>query len=364
MTPLYGGGVRAGEVDRELPIRPSSIRGQLRFWWRIACGGDDSAESLFKREAAIWGGIAEAGPTATQVRVRVRGVGPLDLEPAHRYLPDPAAPGKFKSFPALAAWAEGYALFSAKGELTKDRQAIKDPPKVLAKPGTEFELGVQLSRALSDHQREEVATALRWWASFGGLGARTRRGLGVIWVEGIDPVGVAEVTQRRGQFALPKPVSGATEAWKVAVGLLKDFRQRPGLGRNPGATPQRPGRSLWPEADSIRALSRAADPRHSKRVVSVDGSPQPPAAFLSSFTLRTRGPATRATTCWSPRTSRTTTSATAWPVPWSSAPIGTGASGSPLPCCCQAGKNNRGWRSSSRASATPLRRPTRQDAGP
>jgi CRISPR-associated protein Cmr1 len=264
-------------VDRELPIRPSSIRGQLRFWWRIACGSDESAETLFKREVAIWGGIAEAGPTASRVRVRVRGVGPLDLEPAHRYLPDPAAPGKFKSFPALAPWAEGYALFSAKGELTRDRRGIEDEPKVLAKPGTEFQLAIALAPSLTSEQRQEVLTTLRWWASFGGTGARTRRGLGAISVEGVDPVGVAEVTPRGGQLALRKPVSGATEAWHTAVGLLKDFRQRPGLGRNPGTMPQRPGRSLWPEADSIRALSGAADPRHSKRVVGVDGFPR--AAF-------------------------------------------------------------------------------------
>ena len=37
VTPMYGGGVEPGVVDKEMPIRASAIRGQLRFWWRIAC---------------------------------------------------------------------------------------------------------------------------------------------------------------------------------------------------------------------------------------------------------------------------------------------------------------------------------------
>jgi CRISPR-associated protein Cmr1 len=279
VTPLYGGGVRAGEVDRELPIRPSSIRGQLRFWWRIACGGDHSPENLFKREVEIWGGIAEAGPTASQVRVRVRGVGPLDLEPAHRYDPNPKRPGELKSFPTLAPWAEGYALFSAQGKLTRDRRSIEESPKILAKPGTSFELALWVSPILSDDQREEVTTALRWWASFGGVGARTRRGLGAIGVQGLTPVHAAEVARCGGRLAERPAAHDATDAWKTSVARLKDFRQRLGLGRNPPSSgSQSPaGRSLWPEADSIRTLSEAADPRHTKRLVGVDGFPR--AAF-------------------------------------------------------------------------------------
>jgi len=38
VTPLYGGGVRAAEVDTAMPIRAAGIRGQLRFWWRIVAG--------------------------------------------------------------------------------------------------------------------------------------------------------------------------------------------------------------------------------------------------------------------------------------------------------------------------------------
>ncbi|MEI8633100.1 type III-B CRISPR module RAMP protein Cmr1 [Vibrio sp. PP-XX7] len=50
VTPMYGGGVNAGEVDKEMPIRASAIRGQLRFWWRIACGPKDSKALFEKRK--------------------------------------------------------------------------------------------------------------------------------------------------------------------------------------------------------------------------------------------------------------------------------------------------------------------------
>ena len=34
-TPMFGGGAVAGQVDPQMPIRPSGIRGQLRSWWRL-----------------------------------------------------------------------------------------------------------------------------------------------------------------------------------------------------------------------------------------------------------------------------------------------------------------------------------------
>lgn len=276
VTPLYGGGVKAGEVDPELPIRPSAIRGHLRFWWRVACG-PLSSEAMFAREAAIWGGIGEAGPVASKVRVRVTQVSALELEAAHKYIQDPNAPEKLKSFPVLENWAEGYALFSAKGELTGDRRHIEVAPKVLAKAGTTFQLALWRSPALSPTQRDEVLTALRWWVSFGGIGARTRRGLGVLKVKELELVTAEAVAQRGGRLALRSGPTGATQAWKEAVGRLKDFRQKPGLGRNPGPNPNQPGRSRWPEADSIRASSGCADPRHATRLVAVNAFPR--AAF-------------------------------------------------------------------------------------
>ena len=38
ITPMYGGRIVAGVVDEEMPVRVTSIRGHLRFWWRLFYG--------------------------------------------------------------------------------------------------------------------------------------------------------------------------------------------------------------------------------------------------------------------------------------------------------------------------------------
>ena len=53
ITPMYGGGVKAGVVDRNMPIRASALRGQLRFWWRLL---NSTTYPLFSAESALWGG--------------------------------------------------------------------------------------------------------------------------------------------------------------------------------------------------------------------------------------------------------------------------------------------------------------------
>lgn len=60
ITPMYGGGVISTKVDTAMPIRVSSIRGQLRFWWRLLAKyqwqlGSDQA--IRKAEFELWGGM-------------------------------------------------------------------------------------------------------------------------------------------------------------------------------------------------------------------------------------------------------------------------------------------------------------------
>src|SRR5688500_18860148 len=59
VTPLFGGGVEAGEVDPLVLVRGASVRGQLRVWWR-ACNAHRYAWAarLFDDEARLWGAAA------------------------------------------------------------------------------------------------------------------------------------------------------------------------------------------------------------------------------------------------------------------------------------------------------------------
>ncbi|MBK1645221.1 type III-B CRISPR module RAMP protein Cmr1 [Thiocapsa imhoffii] len=257
VTPLYGGGVREAKVDTGMPIRAAGIRGQLRFWWRIACcAPDEPSQSMFQREAAIWGGIASTGPTASQVAVRVERVSGVKVEPAFVYQANRNRPGELRTMPEAADWVEPYALFPARGELTQDKRDVAVTPHRLALAGVGFQLGIKFGPKLSQAQREEVATALRWWASFGGVGARTRRGLGAVRVDGLDPVTAEEVRAKGGQLRLRPATKAADAAWKASLARLRDFRQAVNVGRNPPSDePNRPGRSRWPEPDTIRLLT-------------------------------------------------------------------------------------------------------------
>lgn len=59
ITPMFGG-VFPGETDTVTPVRASSIRGQLRFWWRATIGAKcTDIDDLAKREGAIWGTMEE-----------------------------------------------------------------------------------------------------------------------------------------------------------------------------------------------------------------------------------------------------------------------------------------------------------------
>ena len=254
ITPMFGGGVTPGEVDRAMPIRASALRGQLRFWWRLLYRADRKPSDLFDVESDLWGGISSKGPLASRVTLQVRQTmnrGPGSL-PASS-VPS-GAPGGAQLVPESKLDLPAYAL-------------IPDPEskgRSLLQAEYGFELVLRFRQATT-RQQEEVLEALRWWANFGGVGARTRRGLGAIKAARDDaelkPVTTEEVKTRGGWMVTGQPESNAIKAWKNAVGALQRFRQGKDVGRNPGQS-SRPGRSRWSEPDTIRRLAGANAPAH------------------------------------------------------------------------------------------------------
>lgn len=239
ITPMYGGGVKAGVVDKKMPIRASALRGQLRFWWRLLNSTTyPNSGDLFNAESALWGGISSSGPQASQVTLQVeaKSVGPRDLISSR-------SPN----------WNFDYVLI--------DRGNSE-----LLSSGYEFKLVLRFKPTVTPPQTEQVIEALRWWASFGGVGARTRRGLGAVKVTSsnlagvsnpVSPVSCQEVKNKKGDMVLLNPGNNAVAAWRYAIEKLKDFRQGQGVGRRNG-----PGRSYWPEPDTIRRLSGQHAPTH------------------------------------------------------------------------------------------------------
>lgn len=264
VTPLYGGGVSAGEVDEAMPIRVTSIRGQLRFWWRVAhrtqfldANRKVVSSAMFKIEREIWGGLGDSNSlAASKVDIRVVELQKhTDPQAAAEYPKD--GNGGYKTFPRWAPWvgnAGAYVLFPAQGKASKT--AITQEPKRLYRPDSlSWVLEIQFRDDCSQEEQDQVHTALRWWASFGGVGGRTRRGLGAVHIQELPPVTAQEAKDQGCTLVRQSAVRDAKEAWFRAIAAMRDFRQKPGFGRNPGSEPNRPGRSRWPEADAIRRFS-------------------------------------------------------------------------------------------------------------
>ncbi|MEI8633101.1 type III-B CRISPR module RAMP protein Cmr1 [Vibrio sp. PP-XX7] len=124
-----------------------------------------------------------------------------------------------------------------------------------------YHLRPNSSKPLSiDALKENVTQALNWWATFGGVGAKTRRGFGAVEVDGLCPISITDVddehTSKGCKLALAKvePTTDPQIAWKVATLRLQEFRQGINVGRNKGETKVF-GRSRWPEPDQLRRFT-------------------------------------------------------------------------------------------------------------
>jgi len=250
ITPIYGGGIKAGEPDLEMPIRATAIRGQLRYWWRFLRTNDPveskrlAGEDLFREERNIWGGMTDD---------------PKKDGSSNVFLLVKNMPAELETKPAKSFTKEGekYALFPA---IQNEEELIEAE--------IEFQLKITFTK-LNDDQIEQVKEAIRWWICFGGLGARTRRGLGSIECtdENFSPL-TAEDVSKYGCELKTLAAGSAMDAWNKAVGKLQSFRQGADIGRahkkdsngrklyydRNNKSPQL-GRSFWPEPDSVREIT-------------------------------------------------------------------------------------------------------------
>jgi CRISPR-associated protein Cmr1 len=325
VTPLFGGGHTAGENDLVFPVSPKGIRGQLRHWWRLMMGaglakvaGIPSAEIMWLRETEVFG--SSDLPSPVDLNVRILTESPLPRRP-------PGASGRPYGFNRYGP--EAYALFPVVQKVVQNQQA----PGLL-KEGVGFELTLRWlddaafarrtsaegrRRQESNKKRRDankpewpepwddfgkvrrhVEVSLWAWLNFGGIGARTRRGLGAVTTA--DPRFALLDEPGRLRHAVPgmtihcgSPKSGneaPIAAWGEALNAYRQFRQdRRDRGHRGTATP---GRSFWPEPDSLRQItgcslhpspgavgtSSTAAHNHSAPVVSSDTLPGFPRALL------------------------------------------------------------------------------------
>ena len=259
-TPMVGGGIKAGEVDLERPIRVPSIRGHLRYWWRLFCAKDLKGEGLRKAEGDIWG--STENPSKVTVKVKCN---PINGDRDMRHY-DAPVPFEFDK----KYGPEMYALFPVQ----EQRQA-RLPGRHIAREGLTFTLTLSYPKEFQDQVRMTAAA----WIYFGGVGARTRRGCGSLACEsgGEKLPKLKDVLAANDQITLwrgPATDKGLA-AWQKVLNVYKNYRQ----SRNPGQT-SRFGRSHWPEPDSIRQLTGCSLGRHKSPVADRGSLPSFPRAAL------------------------------------------------------------------------------------
>lgn len=283
ITPLFGGGVEPTKADPITTVRVTEIRGQLRFWWRAIRGGQfgSDAQGLQRMklvENAIWGAPGTSDrPAPSQVQLAIK-------DPSH------GTPKKYRRFePELQ-----YAAFPLqKG----DKEVLQD---VVFTLHISFPIQIKFmdeddKETVLDEVEAEVNAALWAWETFGGLGARTRRGFGAIrclsenagessvltsatnsakdvrakLVEELGkhikdekgwPKDVPHLSRNSFNYRVTGIQRSENDAWKKLIGELKRFRQqRPEKevwSQAKGHNVKAYGRSHWPEADAIRRLTK------------------------------------------------------------------------------------------------------------
>ncbi|MBI3977279.1 MAG: hypothetical protein HY331_03750 [Chloroflexi bacterium] len=287
VTPLFGGGALPRAADPTMPIRGSTVRGHLRFWWR-ACQATRSPTpaDLFQAEGAIWGkshvdGEPIPGPAAIDLAVEVLGAGREVACAEYRRRSD----GGWGRRPNWHPGYPPYALFPFQG-----KPGDPNDPPAGALEGVRFRLTLTAAPHAAARRAElqRAAESAVWaWVTFGGIGARTRRGCGSLFCPDsrFRPAGdlatwLEERSHKKpheyvaaGQRQLPIPLLAGSaclfgeplptlKAWGDAIEPMHQFRQGVGYGRNAGQQPNRPGCSRWPEADTLRQTIPINDPRH------------------------------------------------------------------------------------------------------
>ena len=214
-TPMAGGGVEPGEVDVKRPVRVPSVKGHLRYWWRMINLNSPDKDA---RESEIFGSTDSPGKVffsiSEQPGVKLR-------YSNNNY--------EFGSY-----GPENYALFS-----------LKQNGNNIARENFSFTLSIRYP----ENYHDDVRLALSAWIYFGGIGARIRRGCGSLSCDK-NPSSLGEILRAAPHIKLWRKKPGGSDpvsAWSEAVKNYRDYRQSKDGGKF--------GRSQWPEADSIRQIT-------------------------------------------------------------------------------------------------------------
>lgn len=239
VTPAFLAGAKQEADDCDL--RPATLRGLLRWWWRTMHAGYLDADALRRLEAAIWGDTKSGGA----VRVVVEGQSERDVEPfAYKQQgttragrpkldPDDAALRRLGIVPSPKYTTQGlyYAAYGM-DEISHGSRGTRHwihpgahwNLRLLARRGAFKVAGSENDQPLDPHMLLDQAKAALWLlCRFGGIGSRCRKGFGSfkdVSVEGISSP--ADVERLGGQFRAacglidPRDARGRAESPSLA----------------------------------------------------------------------------------------------------------------------------------------------------
>jgi CRISPR-associated protein Cmr1 len=239
---IFGGGAQRRKHDVMQPLRPPSILGHLRFFFRLLASASDVAD-LRAQEDRVFGAASRPAPFRIDVTVLAAGT-PVDA-------------------PAMTE-PLGYLAFAARKQV--------NPPVSAAK----LLEGARARIVLRGRLDPALLRAAKLWTLLGGVGGRTRRGLGAVQTS-IWGKGVAALDQALRAMIADAPrgpkcggsVRSIASMWRSAgeessavdcLARLEDWYR--GYRQDRGRGTKRPGRSYWDEPELIRTLTGTRYLRH------------------------------------------------------------------------------------------------------
>jgi len=172
VTPMFIGG---GDKHEEPEIRPPSIKGALRFWWRALQWGsclkqaegnaDKALQALHEQEAELFGAAFKDNQYGQGLcTLKLKNVIPKGVEENWPISNNNSGSGYL-----------GYGLDKTTDEA--HRKAISQG---------KFAVCLMLKKGVSTEQIQQLKNTLIIWGLLGGIGSRARRGFGSVAIKKLD----------------------------------------------------------------------------------------------------------------------------------------------------------------------------------
>jgi CRISPR-associated protein Cmr1 len=233
VTPMFLGGARR-EAES---IRPPSVKGALRFWWRALNWGRVRAnnptditalQALHREEARLFG---VAGKTVDNRQIGGQGVFLLAVKASELSKWEPLSLDQKRNPGHIYTLGQGLCRHERdSGSFVLTREALGP---------AEFEAHLRFRPHADSKDRESVIEALRAFGLLGGLGSKTRRGWG--------SVSLLELSIQEKPQTLPNSL-------EEYAGALRKL-----LAGNPGDKTL-PCFTAFSESTEIRVTHRGNDP--------------------------------------------------------------------------------------------------------